>query len=388
MAVVVTIDGTTVPTVAGTVTPRLNRPSQGQVRVPMHLASGGAGSKIKVVIDGVIALHGRCTFCETTAEEDTGYTLYNITDPLELWEKRPARDGAASGDAGDFSNPTFMHRVKYGPQIMEEILVQSLDGSDPADGEGPADILLGNFYTGGVSLEGAPTDWPMTIAEIASLLVSTGQLDILAVPIDDGTNMARIDCYNGNYGTDRSGTLSFDYGMGAYNVRSLKWTEDLSTVINKLWTYLGPRRKTLADPGAVQHWAANITGTYAFPDPPKSAVLARRDQSRLDYLVRMVIEIFDAGGEETVYAKDLYVWNWLAESWAAAVPQELVHITPVRGLTFGQFGVGDLVAVRATSAVRGGFSGVQRVYEYTASWDQDSVLTIGELQTSPQNEGF
>ena len=42
----------------------------------------------------------------------------------------------------------------------------------------------------------------------------------------------------------------------------------------------------------------------------------------------------------------------------------------------------------AVSDVRGGFSGVQRVYAYTISWDEDSVLTLGEIQTSSDAEGI
>ena len=47
------------------------------------------------------------------------------------------------------------------------------------------------------------------------------------------------------------------------------------------------------------------------------------------------------------------------------------------------FDIGDLVGVSASSAVRGGFSGAQRVYEYTIGWEDDGVLFLSELQTSP-----
>ena len=38
--------------------------------------------------------------------------------------------------------------------------------------------------------------------------------------------------------------------------------------------------------------------------------------------------------------------------------------------------------------MRGGFSGAQRVYEYTISWEEDGPLELSELVTSPNNEGL
>ena len=74
------------------------------------------------------------------------------------------------------------------------------DGSQ-ADNEGPIFLDMGTFAGGGVSLTGAPTDWPMTIAELFSLLVSTGELDVVITPTDPGGDvMGTVDGYNGNYG--------------------------------------------------------------------------------------------------------------------------------------------------------------------------------------------
>jgi len=383
------IDGSSVEAIDGSVTRRLNGPSQAECTIPMHLASGDVGSKGKFVLDGKNALHGRCTFLDVAAGEDTGYAKYVFTDATEIWDKRPARDGPNGTDPGDFSKPLFFEEILYGPQIMEEILEQSINGTPPTLGEGPMEILLGAFATGGPSLEGAPTDWPMTIAEIATLLVSTGQVDILAVPIDDGTNTCRVDVFNGNYGNDLTGDVILEFGMGAYNISSLRWTKDLADVVNKLWYYLGPRVETPEDPAGDQHWRANVQGfDPGLPDPPKSAVLALRDQSRVDYLVRMMIQIFDGRGDEATVGRQLYRWQWLAEQWLRAMPRELIHVTPIRGLPYDDYGEGDLITVRADGAVKGGFSGAQRIYEFTASWGGDSVIAVSELQVSAGNEGF
>jgi hypothetical protein len=83
------------------------------------------------------------------------------------------------------------------------------------------------------------------------------------------------------------------------------------------------------------------------------------------------------------FGRDLYRNRWETESWIRQQPRELIHITPTRETEIGTFDIGDLVGVEAVAAVRGGFSGAQRVYEYTVSWDNDGVRALSELQTSP-----
>lgn len=380
----VSIDGVTIPTLAGSVTPRLNRPAQCVIRTPMSQA-GDIGSKLRVELDDVLAISCRCTFVDTDTGEDGGYTEFHGTGPLEITTKRPVRDST-----GDFSLPQIITDEVTAPQIIEAAFQNSDTGGGPTITEGPLGFEVGTFAGGGVDVSGAPTDWPMTIAELAQLLISTGQLDLVEVPIDDAVNYCRVDGYNGNFGTDRTATVSLDYGLGNFNVSKVKWTKDLAPVVNKLQYFLGPRVSTRADPQGAQHWQANITGSDGgLADPPLTAVLARRATSQTDYGVRMKIGIFDGQGNEALYARELFRWRWLAESWAAAMPTELVILSPSRGaIPYGTFGIGDLVTVKANADVRGGYNGAQRIYEYTASWDQDSLITISELQTSPQNEGF
>jgi hypothetical protein len=107
----------------------------------------------------------------------------------------------------------------------------------------------------------------------------------------------------------------------------------------------------------------------------------------------MQIKIYDAVDEDCIpgvgtIGRELYRRLWQAETWLRSEPRDMVHITPTRETAIGSFDIGDLVTVTASSAVRGGFSGVQRIYKYTIGWDEDSVLAITELDTSPTNEGF
>jgi hypothetical protein len=237
-----------------------------------------------------------------------------------------------------------------------------------------------------VDVSGAPVDWPMTIAEIANLLVSTGELDIVVEPIDYGGNMALVHLKNGAHGSDLSGSLSFDYAMGSHNVRQMRRVEDLSNVCNKLWYYIGPRVGTRDDPDRLQHWEANVQADAPLPDPPATDVVWKAALSRGTYGTRMEIKIFDARGDE-IDALDLYHRLWLLESWIRADPRTMVHFTPVRGTELN-FDVGDLVTVRAGPKFRGGFSGAQRIYAYTLGWDSEGVTEITDIQTSPSQEGI
>jgi hypothetical protein len=388
----VLIDGEEVNAIEGGVSPRLNRPSAATCKVPRMDAVGDLEAdpmKLKVLVDDELEFHGRVMQDQTDMGDDTGYVVYNALSPMEIWQWRPARD-----PDGDMSMPTFINDIGTAPQIMESILEASENPAlIPSLAEGPLGHQIGTFAGGGALVNGAPTDWPMTIAEVASLLVSTGQLDLVETFLDDGTNMSRVDGYNGDYGNDLSGSIAFEYGMGAYNAQACRWIKDRSNEMNKLWTYLGPRVETAGDPGGDQHWRANITGTDSgLSDPPRSAVLARRALSQTRVGVRMEVQIHDALGEDEgsffgVY-RELYRWLWLAESWARAVPRSLYYVELARDQEIGTFGIGDLVTVRCTDQVRGGFSGVQRIYEYTMKWDQDSVMSISDVQTSPDNEGF
>ncbi len=479
--VIVTLDSVDVTSccLAGSWTRRLNRPSTAQIRVPMDCASAAVGSplKIEALIFGSyeIVHHGPVLLVETDTGEDTGYTVYNSTDPMELWQWRPFR-----ADDGDFTKPagsgatdgSDIFATYLTGSLMMEAVLKNTEGNStaqgnpsltpPSDAEGPTFLTFGAFATGGTDLSGAPTDFPMTIAELASLLISTGEVDLVITPTDPGGGiMGTIDGYNGRYGTDLSATIVFSYGMNAHNVRRLRWNEDMTSVVNKLWYYGGPRLHTAADPAGDQHWCYNVQGddpsfnpdgisqgawasatSYSPVDtvtnlsptvtfictvahtssaldepgvgvnwrnfweismvppggrssPPAGATDNQLGVSRIssqgNYGVRMDIQIFDAldncGGVGDI-GHDFMKKRWQQESWLRAIPREIIHVTPTRGTEIGTFNVGDLVGVEATAAVRGGFSGAQRVYEYTVSWDNDGVLELSELQTSADNEGL
>jgi hypothetical protein len=411
MALVVTLNNVDITNIAvqGSWTRRLNRPSQAQIKIPSDqyaVASGFPGSRLLIKNNGVPVFHGLVLLVETDQGEDTGYITYNAQDPMELWQWRPVRaddcDFSKPAGSGETNGNDLFATYVTGPQIIEAALSNSIycGAGPPANSEGPLFLELGDFEDYGCDLTGAPQDWPMTIAQLASLLISTGCLDLVITPIDNGfgdPNMGRVDGYNGDYGTDRSSSVVFEYGTGQFNMRSFRRVQDMTNLANKIWYYAGPRIETVADPAGDQHWCFNVTDDDpCLPDPipngqTKSALIHLRETvSQPLYGVRMDIQIFDAWDElfncEPQPAPDcsdlgkyLYRNRWESESWIRAQPRDLVHVTPIRDAEIGTFDIGDLVGVEIPLI---GVSAAQRVYAYTVSWDNDGVLALGELETS------
>lgn len=423
----VTLDGVDVTGVAleGSVTRTLNRPASATIKINMDAAIGGPGSRLAIYFGGTLFFHGFVLNCETDGGEDTGYTVYNASDPMELWQWRVVRD-----DDGDFTLPEVIDTYITGPQIMEAVL-KNTEGDSTAQGnallsppittEGPTFLTFGSFAAGGVSLVGAPTDWPMTIAQLASLLISTGELDLVVTPTDPGGGvMGTIDAFNGDYGQDLSGSVTFSYGTGALNVRGMRWNEDMTTMVNKLQYFLGPRVGTISDPAGDQHWRANVQSFDPDFLPPGGAMVPPGGRSvdasnvalgppwtnnqlgeqiynsryvsgpgASGYGVRMEVRIYDAQGDaDPASGRNLYKRLWQIESWLRSIPRNLIHVTPTRGTGFPLFDIGDLVGVEAGTQIRGGFSGAQRVYGYSISWTVDGPCELSELQTSSDQENF
>lgn len=426
------INGTEVTNVcvAGSWNPQLNRPAQATVTIPMDAAIGDVGDLLRIEYDSgdCIPFHGRILNMEVDTSKDEGRVQYNAQDAMELWQWRPVRD-----DDGDFSKPRIIEQYINAPAIMNAVLQNTVDstgrvsldslpgGPPPTQAEGPIGLDIGGVATGGPNMRGAPVDWPMRISELFSLLVSTGRLDgIISYSNPGGGVTGRVDFYNGRYGTDRSADVQFQYGMGLYNAAEVRWNRDMTSMVNKYWLYGGPQIATAADPKGDQHWCFNVTGTdggashvppfsggLAYPPGGQSVDNANNPigppwtdnelgekiyNSRQQYDVRMQVDIFDAYDENCIRhfgtpGRNLYRYQWQVFSWFSATPRELIHITPVPGTEIGCFHIGDFVQVDCAAEVRGGFSGKQRVYGYTVSWEgSPSVLTLSEIQTSADNE--
>lgn len=409
-----------------TVTRRLNRPAYASFRVPSYMVN-------EIVADGRPALcagyrtltvsfpetglffHGIIWTIEEEGDEDMVYSEVTAYDPMIMWRYRPARDDvdSYSGEAGNLSDPSFLDRNKYGGLIMQEILTasESPDRIDPESGPSLAegrlfvDLSVSTFEAGGADLSGAPNNWPQTIADVATNLTSTGECDIVIEPLleivgeekDYAADLGIVHTYTGDYGTDLTGTVHFDYATGDYNVRLYRRSEDMSTVINKLYYFLGPRLDQ-------QHWRSNVQrdhpGLLDFPSWPELNTEITLSRAYLG--VMMNIGIYDnwgsgnGGGESSAYP--LFLRQWMVESLLRLRPRQMVYITPVRSpatlpgggdvFTVGDFDIGDLVTVNIGDKARVSESGAQRVYKYTIEVDDDGVAALGELETSPDQEAI
>lgn len=374
----------------------LNGPAGASCRIPTKDLADITGfaigtSRLKVYDDeNVLWHHGIVWNVNDDGDENTMRTVIQSVDPMALWPMRPARD-----PDGDFSYPSFFTDEETGPQIMQTILEASVTH------EGPLflDLAGGVVDTGGVDLSGTPVDWPMTIMDVFNLLIETGKLDVVLAPVEGGSELATFNAYNGNYGSDLSGSVVFQYRTGSHNVRRLRRAQSMAQMANKQWYLLGPKKTTLADPDAVQHWRSNVTGDHpALENPPGGDVdypnpLGDRiNQSRDDYWVAMDIRTFDTAVDSGTDAVDaltgtdaFYLRMWQAEQSARVGPRTVVKVTPVRG-TEPSFDVGDLVTVQAGAEFRGGLLETQRVYRLEVSIDNDGVVDLGEIMVSGDQE--
>lgn len=318
-------------------------------------------------------------------EDADGTVTLTAESPRELWEWRVARDGpyspgGSAGDLGDFSKPTFF-QLGNAPSIMQDILTQSANGSNPADGEGDLFLVIGSVPGGGVDLSGAePSDWPMSIEEVAQLLTNTGELDIVEVPAGPTatTPLGTVNFYHGNYGTDLSGSVEFNYATGSHNVKQINRVRDRTKECNKLWYYLGPK---LDD----QHWRRSVTGGPLIASYPEwGAIDALRMASRTKVGVRMEVRVMDSLANESD-AAPLYEKLFIDESMWRAQPRQLLNVTPVDGLA-PSFDIGDIIGIAYGARFLGGDSVIQRVYGRKVQWDEDGVASIQQITSSEDGD--
>ena len=356
------------------VTHQWQRPSFATIRVPLDRVSGDwEGARLKVYPDdSTLDFHGKCVDVDDQADERSMYRTATFASASEIFPYRVVRDAD-----GDFSKPSIITDFVTGPQIVEEALMNSMVAGDPAIGEGPMGIVLGTFETGGPNMLGAPVDWPMSLDELFSRLVSTGHCDIVEVPIDSGDNMAEISAYNGDYGNDLTGSVSFEFATGSFNARACQYERDYRELMNKLWKYGGPRVKSSSDPAGDQHWRFNVTGDDpGLPDPPQSAIAAAVAASRALHYERMIVDIEDADDELGEDFRNMTRLRWQMNVWMRVHGKRLVSVTPNRGIA-PAFRTGDKIHVAAGASFGGGFSGAQRVQEYSYRFSARGPIELG-----------
>lgn len=316
--------------------------------------------------------------------EDEATIQVTAVDPMIWWQSRPVRD-----DTGNFSDPTFAS-----PISGAEIIKAAVDNSTTFEGTLQLNTASGTFDTTippAVDLAAALSSWPITIGDLATLLTDTGMVDIWIEPslatnrlgFLHVVNQMTDDLWSGPFdATPPTGDVHFDYATGDHSLQELKHSEDMSTLCNRLWYYLGPK----LDP---EHWRGNITGDDpGLPDPPQSTLDTLISDSRDLYGVFMDVQVYDDRGTEND-ARPLFQRLWQTETLLRVKPRELVEAVPVPNAEFVPFEdyfLGSIVDINAGARFGYSFSASQRVYGFDVNPDDENVERVGNLIASADAE--
>lgn len=399
MAWTVDVDGNDITSICQTIRwrPKLNRPASCIVRFPAGLFSAPVGTSELHLSNGGLLFSGPVWFQQSDGTEDAAYTELTAYDHTIYLQKRMCKTGT---DYPAPPSPNYTHEpgpcnladpraVITDNVTCTEILRAFINATNDCDPAG-LPITVGSCATGGDNVVGEFTDWPMDIQTFANILLQTGQLDIMVNP---GYGSSSVDLYNGDAGTDRSGSVSLQYATGSFNSRRGNRTSDMEQVINALWYLLGPKQAHYT--GDITHWGGSITPTArdggpdgdgplpGTPWPP--ALVSRWSSSRSTYGYFQEIRVLDAKEDEQKI-RDMFETLFAQEAYLRAVPRTFAYLSPDRTTAGPSFYVGDKISVSAGGILGGGFSGTVRVYEYEITVDTDGIGEFTDLTTSDNQD--
>lgn len=400
----VDIDGTNITNLCQSITwhPKFSRPASLVVRVPGNMVNAQPGISEMHLVNGGLIFSGPVWFVEDSGDADSTYTEITAYDHLIYMNKRLCKTGTdypESDDPTDASQPgpcnlADPHQVLLDKGTAPAILGYFIEHADDCPNEAPYapwQIQIESIADGGVDLSGVPAEWPMTIADMAEMLLSSGELGIIVNP---GYGVSTVTLTNGGVVNDLSGSVSIDYATGGFNAQTASKTGDMEDVVNALWYLLGPRVHFYA--GDISHWAGSITPSFknsgydgnkpggepGEPWPP--SLVSRWMGSRSAYGYMQEIQIHDERDDEQTTVRPLFEALFAKEAYLRAVPRTFTDIKPERASGSGPlFGVGDKISVNAGSRLGGGFSGGVLVYEFEINVDADGVAEYTQITGSP-----
>jgi len=355
----------------------------------MHLTNGG------------LLFSGPVWFIDDSGDADATYTEITAYDHLIYMNKRlcktgtdyPDPPGPATPNEPGPCNLADPHKVILDYGTAPGILGYFIGHADDCPNEAPYpwQIQLGSVAAGGDDMTGIPAEWPMSIADMAEMLLSSGELGIIVNP---GYGASTVDLTNGGIVNDLTGSVSINYATGAFNAQTASKTGDMEDVVNALWYLLGPRVHFYAQD--ISHWRGSITptaqnsgydgnkpnGEPATPWP--SEFTARLTGSRGSYGYMQEIQIHDEKEDEQTTVRPMFERMYQKEAFLRAEPRIFVDIKPERATGTGSpFGVGDLIGVSAGARLGGGYSGSILVYEFEINVDADGVAEYTQIIGSP-----
>lgn len=371
--------------------------------------------KLLVWEDGTIIFHGRIFNVERNGDGTSNRVTITAFDPfMELGfdpdkAGRPVRGSTVQPTAGtpfgnydgNFISPLFASSVGAqvgvsGPDLIYQILTNSQNTgveTDPTPGEGPLpiDLTTGTFdltVPPAVDLSALEVvTWPKMCGDFITMLTSTGTCDFFMRPVDpteglDSYAMVALSAVS-RWGTDKSASVNFDYFTGDYNAGAVRYSQDFSTVCNKLYDLLGP-----AINASSTRWKADLTPTLAGVSLA-AAITASRTRYGGPAMVPgqfMQIREYDIAGTGSG-SMVLNLALWTAEQTYRVNPRDLLYITP-RSDTAGvftapqDFDTGDTIAINVGADFGLALADTQVVFGYVKTWSREGVASLSELVTS------
>jgi hypothetical protein len=355
--------------------PELNLRSMGEVEVPSELcpAFTEGGDELEIIDGGTTVHVGRAYYGEDTGGSDERTSVIRSYGPTVWWDRRQVMDAD-----GDYSDPSIIEDNLDAVSIMAAAIDNSIAN------DGPMDISVNSAAGGGSPLVGwKPTDWPMTLEQLREFLVNTGQLDLVVNHAVGGAST--VDLYNGDFGSDLTGSVAFGYRTGSFNCTSARQVFDFTRTISRIRYFLGPKRPQYD--GDVQHWAGDVQiddpALDVAPFDVKEPTIESRSASTETLLMLLRrIQIYDANGDENAL-RDLYMHIWQSDMLANLGARRLVTVTPTPGVA-PSFQCGDLITVAAS--IRDSVSGPARVYSYRKEQDTEGNVMYASVTTSADQE--
>ena len=343
--------------------PKLSRPASFTVRgQARRLVVNPGVSELHVYESGTLIFSGICTQPQASGDANTAYTEVTAYDHLRAVNWRMVKDST-----GNLITPSFFSTDAPG---MFFEMIQNTSTIDP----GPFPLTVSSYAGGGIEVWFDLSSFPMQLEMMRAALVATGQMDIFLTP---GIGSSTLDLTNGEGGADLSGSVSYEYLTGSHNAHVATITIDSDTVVNALWYLLAPRLSATRYKGSITRTAPHKGGTWPAP------LLAKIFASQAAYGFHQRIDTKDEAGAG-FYLRPFYEAQWASEANLIANPKTIASVLPNRG-TFPPFKPGDLISV-AAGTLQGGFSGAQRVYEFTLTEDADGALELTDIITSADQE--
>lgn len=298
------------------------------------LAAGCRAVKGYRLEDGVYVIRfaGVVETVVDNGDDQAATCRFTAYDPLHRLGRRLCRDAS-----GGFKTVTFVN--EEGAQIARTLV-------DRANALGTTRLTTAGGTFEATSPRSVKWEAKMIRPALQELAQSFNGFDLAVDPVDDPAVLARLSCYV-KRGTDVPDAV-FAWKQEPATASDVQRVEDAAQLANAIVAVGG----TTANDAKIYTAERTDSGSITAYDR-QEAVVTYSDVSDADYL------------------EDL-----ADEHLAARKQPKYVHtMTPLPGMApepFTQWFLGDTVRSRAHAALRGGFSGTQRVYGFVVDLDDEA----------------